>query len=184
MLDRMRLVAEAVEAEEAAKARAKQLEHELAGVRSKAGGRLKALVASNKGLEEEVARWTERDELNQSKMRSLEACLAAVEGDHVQSAARAQKESERAQQDYVYARALVIRYLELEDQHEALFPALASAFKLTQHEVQRIQHQQQVHAASSSLWGRTFAVGSRLVDAAKVAADEVRSAAQSQQQNR
>ena len=38
---------------------------------------------------------------------------------------------------------LVLRYLELEDEHEALFPALASAFKLTQQEVQRIQHQQQ-----------------------------------------
>ena len=36
--------------------------------------------------------------------------------------ARAQKESERAQQDYVYARALVIRYLELEDQHEVPRP--------------------------------------------------------------
>ena len=78
-------------------------------------------------------------------------------------------------QDYTYARALVLRYLELEDQHEALFPALAAAFKLTQQEVQRIQAGQQQHARETSLWGRTWSAGNRLVEVAKVVASEARS---------
>ena len=73
---------------------------------------------------------------------------------------------------HYYTRALMLRYLELEDQHEALFPALAAAFKLTQSEVQRITTAQQEHANSTSLWGRTRWAGSRIVEAAKVVATE------------
>ena len=174
-LDRMRLVAESVEAEGLLKRRTTEAEEELASVRRKAAERMKALIASNKGLEEEVGRLKEVDELNQSKMRSLEASLHVVEGEHRQSARSAEKEAAKQHENYTYARALVLRYLELEDQHEALFPALASAFKLTQQEVQRIQLAQQRHASENSLWGRTLWAGTRIVEAAR----EVRQAAAS-----
>jgi hypothetical protein len=166
-LERMQLVAQYVEAEGECKRSVQAAEEELAAVRNKAGTRLKALLASNKALEEDIARLKEVDEMNRSKMQSLEASLHVVEGQHQQSARAAQSEAAKQQEDYQYARALVLRYLELEDQHEALFPALATAFKLTQQEVQRIQQAQQRHAKESSLWGRALWAGSRLAEAAK-----------------
>ena len=96
----------------------------------------------------------------------------AQRGESAQAATKASSEAAKTQQEYTYARALVLRYLELEDQHEALFPALASAFKLTQQEVQRIQRAQQQHASETSLWGRTWSAGSRIVEAARAVASE------------
>ncbi|KOO32145.1 hypothetical protein Ctob_015116 [Chrysochromulina tobinii] len=52
----MRLVAESVQAETDALARVTVLEEELADVRSKAGARMKELIASNKALDDEIAR--------------------------------------------------------------------------------------------------------------------------------
>ena len=178
-LDRMRIVAESVEAEGQLKRRATEAEEELASVRRKAAERMKALITSNKGLEEEISRLKEVDELNQSKMRSLEASLHVVDGERSKEAALAVKEAAKQLEGHTYARALMLRYLELEDQHEALFPALASAFKLTQQEVQRIQLAQQKYASEKSIWGRTLWAGSRIVEAAKEvsqAAAEVRAA--------
>ena len=48
----------------------------------------------------------------------------------------------------------------------------AAAFKLTQQEVQRITIAQQQHASATSLWGRTWSAGSRIVEAARVVATE------------
>ena len=64
--------------------------------------------------------------------------------------------------------------MELEGQHEALFPALASAFKLTRDEVGRIQAAQAAHSAATSIWGRTLSAGTRLASAAR----DLRDAAQ------
>ena len=100
-----------------------------------------------------------------SKMQALERSLTVADDTHAQN-------TRQLSQDYAYARALVLRYLELEDQHEELFPPLAAAFKLTQSEVQRIVSAQQAHASATSLWGRTRWAGGRLVEAAKVVASE------------
>ena len=51
----------------------------------------------------------------------------------------------KLKKESAYARALVLRYMELENEHESLFPALASAFKLTREEARR--------AAASPLHG-------------------------------
>jgi hypothetical protein len=174
MLDRMRMVAEAAQAEQAGAVRAQTAEEQLAEVRQRAGARLKALIASNKSLDEEVARLREVDELNQSKIASLTASLQVVETSAREASRTAAADAKQQLAERAYARALVVRYLELEDQHEALFPALASAFRLTQDEVQRIQRSQQQHASASSLWGRTVWAGSRLVEAARVVASEAK----------
>ena len=78
------------------------------------------------------------------KMSALEASVKTADVDHGQRAREAEKAAQRIAGEHQYARALVLRYLELEDQHEALFPALAAAFKLTQQEVQRMQAAQQL----------------------------------------
>ena len=72
------------------------------------------------------------------------------------------------QQEYV--RTLVIRYMELESEHAALFPALATCFKLTREEVARIQSAQHAHAQRSSLFGRAWSAGTSIVEAATQAA--------------
>ena len=174
MLDRMRMVAAAAQAEQEGAARAQTAEEQLAEVRSKAGQRLKALIASNKQLEEEVRSLKEVDDLNQSKIASLTASLQVVEVNARDASRQAVNDAKQQQAEHAYARALVVRYLELEDQHEALFPALASAFKLTQDEVQRIQRSQQRHANETSLWGRTLWAGSRLMDVAREVASEAK----------
>lgn len=65
------------------------------------------------------------------------------------------------------------RYIELEDQHEALFPAIATTFQLTVAEVERIQQAQQQHAHANSLWGRTLSAGSVLISSARETAREL-----------
>jgi hypothetical protein len=141
-------------------------------VRAKAGGRMKELIAANKALDEEVSRLSELEELNRSKMAALEASLAAADADHSKHARAKAAAEAKQQQDATYSRALVLRYLELEDQHEALFPALASAFKFTQQEVQRIQMAQQQHAHKTSLWGRALGAGSAVLSVAREVAQE------------
>ena len=89
---------------------------------------------------------------------------------------KASSAADRSKQEYAYARALMLRYLELEDQHEALFPALATALKLTQHEVGRIQAAQQRHASETSLWGRTLWAGKQIAAVAKEVAREAEAA--------
>ena len=175
-LDRMRIVAEAVEAETEARAARAGADAELASVRSKAGARMKELISSNKALSDEVAELREVEELTKSKMAALEASLTAADAAHHRSTRVAKNEAAKQQEDLTYSRALVLRYLELESQHEALFPALASAFRFTPQEVQRIQRAQEQHAQESSLWGRTFAVGSRVAEAAKQALPSARGA--------
>ena len=135
---------------------------------------MKELIATSKALEEEVATLREHEELSKSKMASLEAALQAADVDHGARHRQAESDAAKQREDMKYARALVLRYLELEDQHEALFPALASAFQFTQQEVTRIQLSQQRHARENSLWGLTSGIGSRLVEAAREVVHEVR----------
>ena len=161
----MRVVEDHVIQEGEAKASVAATEEELAAVRAKAGARMKALVAQNKALEDQIAELREVEELNRSKFKSLEASILAADDRHAQG-------TRQLSQDYAYARALVLRYLELEDEHEALFPALAATFKLTQIEVQRIQAAQQQHASASSIWGRTRSAGSRIFEVARAVASE------------
>ena len=86
------------------------------------------------------------------------------------------------EQDLAYMRTLVIRYMELESQHEALFPAIATCFKFTQDEVQRIQAAQQAYAEETSLWGMTRSAGSWLAGAAVDVASAAREYRIEQQQ--
>ena len=175
MLDRMRLVAESAQAEQSISARAIEAEAELGAVRKKAGARLKALIVRNKELEDEVARLKEADDLTQMKMEAVTRSMKVVETENLNAARLAASAAQKVQQEHAYARSLVLRYLELEDQHEALFPALASAFKLTQEEVQRIRRSQVQHASETSFWGLTKSAGTRLVEAARVVASEASS---------
>ena len=165
--DLMNLIEQKIAVEADAKASVAEAAEELNAVRTKAGSRMKALIEQNKALEEEIAQLKEVEELNQSKMKTLERSLSVADQKHEQN-------TKQLKADYAYARALVLRYLELEDEHEALFPALAAAFKLTQLEVQRIVVAQQQHARQNSLWGRTASLSSRLVEAARVVASEAR----------
>ena len=108
------------------------------------------------------------------------SALDVVQGEQKCASRTAQSAAARQQQEWQYARALTIRYMELEDQHEALFPALASAFKLTANEVQRIVAAQRRHADANSLWGRTVSAGAmigRLAGAFSEAAAEARGGA-------
>jgi len=171
-LDRMRIVAESVQAETDVRARVTDLEEELAAVRSKAGARMKELIASNKALDDQVAQLTEIEELNRSKIAAMEASLSAADADHNRVARAAQSEAAKQQEELAYARALVLRYLELESQHEALFPAIAAAFRFTQQEVQRIHLAQEQHQQDNSLWGKTRWFGSRIVGVAREVAQE------------
>jgi|EP00900_Chrysochromulina_parva_P000054 hypothetical protein len=173
-IDRMRLVAESVQAETDALARVTVLEEELADVRSKAGARMKELIASNKALDDEIARLGEHDELNRSKISAMEASLSAADADHNRVARAAQSEATKQQQEFAYARALVLRFLELDSQREALFPAIAAAFRFTQQEVQRIQIAQEQHQQENTLWSLGTRLGSRLVGAAREVAEDAR----------
>ena len=78
------------------------------------------------------------------------------------------------QQDLAYARTLVLRYMELEDQHEALFPAIATYFKFTQAEVARLRAAQRRHEQENSLWGRAASAGSFLIGAAVASVEVVK----------
>lgn len=173
-IDRMRLVAESVQAETDALARVTALEEELADVRSKAGARMKELIAGNKALDDEIARLGEHDELNRSKISAMEASLSAADADHNRVARAAQSEATKQQQEFAYARALVLRFLELDSQREALFPAIAAAFRFTQQEVQRIQIAQEQHQQQNTLWSLGTRLGSRLVGAAREVAEDAR----------
>ena len=173
-IDRMRLVAESVQAETDALARVTVLEEELADVRSKAGARMKELIASNKALDDEIARLGEHDELNRSKISAMEASLSAADADHNRVARAAQSEATKQQQEFAYARALVLRFLELDSQREALFPAIAAAFRFTHQEVQRIQIAQEQHQQQNTLWSLGTRLGSRLVGAAREVVEDAR----------
>ena len=173
-IDRMRLVAESVQAETDALARVTALEEELADVRSKAGARMKELIVGNKALDDEIARLREHDELNRSKISAMEASLSAADADHNRVARAAQSEAAKQQQEFLYARALVLRFLELESQREALFPAIAAAFRFTQQEVQRIQIAQEQHQQENTLWSLGTRLGSRLVGAAREVVEDAR----------
>ena len=173
-LDRMRIVAESVKAESDAQSRVSEMEEELATLRDKTEARIGEMAAGSKALEDEIARLHELDELNRSKVSAMEASLSAADADHNRTARAARNEAEKQQHEMAYARALVLRYLELEGQHEALFPAIAAAFKFTEQEVQRIQVAQEAHQKEISLWGRTARWGSRLADAAREVAQEAR----------
>jgi hypothetical protein len=63
--------------------------------------------------------------------------------------------------------------MELESEHEALFPAIATFFRLSREEVNRIRAAQQRHAEASSLWGKTKSVSATLWGAATEVAAEV-----------
>ena len=173
-IDRMRIVAESVQAETDALTRVTALEEELADVRSKAGARMKELIVGNKALDDEIARLREHDELNRSKISAMEASLSAADADHNRVARAAQSEAAKQQQEFLYARALVLRFLELESQREALFPAIAAAFRFTQQEVQRIQIAQEQHQQENTLWSLGTRLGSRLVGAAREVAEDAR----------
>lgn len=67
----------------------------------------------------------------------------------------------------------MIRYMELESEHEALFPAIATFFRLSREEVEKIRAAQQRHAEASSLWGKTKTVSATLWGAATEVAAEV-----------
>ncbi|EOD40630.1 hypothetical protein EMIHUDRAFT_460338 [Emiliania huxleyi CCMP1516] len=67
----------------------------------------------------------------------------------------------------------MIRYMELESEHEALFPAIATVLHLTRDEVAKIRAAQEAHASATSVWGRTVRVGSSLWGAASEDATEV-----------
>jgi hypothetical protein len=68
----------------------------------------------------------------------------------------------------------VLRFLELDSQREALFPAIAAAFRFTQQEVQRIQIAQEQHQQENTLWSLGTRLGSRLVGAAREVAEDAR----------
>ena len=126
VLDRMTLVADAMGAEEVAKSGAASLEEELREVRSKAGSRIKQLCAKDKKLEEEVAALRKEvnesnllAEMNASKESSLQTALGLMR-DETEGAGKTVKELEaRHAQERAYLRALILRYLEMESQHEA-----------------------------------------------------------------
>ena len=65
------------------------------------------------------------------------------------------------------------RYMELEDQHEAIFPVIATFFGFTEPEVARLARAQAAHAQRNSVWGRTLSTGSFLLGVAQEAAQEV-----------
>jgi hypothetical protein len=77
------------------------------------------------------------------------------------------------EEERAYMRALVVRYMELEWEHEALFPAMATFLKLSREEVGAIRSAQQRHAEASSLWGKTKSVSATLWGAATEVAAEV-----------
>ena len=202
VLDRMTLVADAMGAEEVAKSGAASLEEELREVRSKAGSRIKQLCAKDKKLEEEVAALRKEvnesnllAEMNASKESSLQTALGLMR-DETEGAGKTVKELEaRHAQERAYLRALILRYLEMESQHEArpraptaltppprplcpehapppplaqaLFPAIATYFKFTEEEVARLALKQEEHAYETSVLGRTLNVGSLLFGVAR-----------------
>ncbi len=177
VLDRMQLLVR-VEAE--GEERVEALETELREVRSKAGARIKQLIGASKELEAEVSRLEaevgrlrEVDELNASKLASLKSALDVVQHDEKESRQLARHVTDKHRQEWEYARALTIRYMELEGEHESLFPALAAAFELTAAEVKSITRAQQRHAAQTSLWGRASDLAGRVV----AATQELRSTA-------
>lgn len=173
VLERMRLVAEAMgEADEAQKGMGR-LEEELRDVRSKAGARIKQLVAKDKELEEEVGRLKMEGEMNESKLASMQAALDVMQSEQRDDAKAVKELAAQHAQDQAYVRALVLRYLELEEQHEALFPAIATYFKFTQQEVEVITKGQQAYAHQTSVWGRTLSAGSFLLGVASEAAKEI-----------
>ena len=54
-------------------------------MRSKAGARIKQLVAKDKALEEEVAALREQAEMNASKLGSMQSALEVMQDEHVHS---------------------------------------------------------------------------------------------------
>jgi len=86
-----------------------------------------------------------------------------------------QAEAKHAQ-DLAYLRTLILRYMELEDQHEAIFPVIATFFGFTEQEVAKLAQAQQAHAQRNSVWGRTLSAGTFLLGVAQEAAHEVSAA--------
>uniref|UniRef100_A0A7S3BSM7 GRIP domain-containing protein n=1 Tax=Haptolina ericina TaxID=156174 RepID=A0A7S3BSM7_9EUKA len=108
------------------------------------------------------------------KIETLKSSLTVYEDEIKGKEKETLQQAQQSQQDYLYMRTLVIRYMELESQHEALFPALATCFKLTESEVRRIQTAQQSYEAENSIWGRTVSAGSFLFGAAAEAVEAAR----------
>ena len=170
VLERMRLVADCVGAEDEARSSAQRLEGELFEVRTSAAGRLKQLIASSRTLEEELLEKREQMEVAEQKMSALQEAVDLLQREGRDASARAAREARSQAQQHEYVRTLVIRYMELESEHAALFPALATCFKLTREEVARIQSAQHAHAQRTSLFGRAWSAGTSIVEAATQAA--------------
>ena len=166
---RMQLVSEAMAAEEQAREAASCARKDLRAVQRQASARIKALCARGQALEEELAQLSEEGEMTRSRMASLQQALAVLQREQEAGARHASETAAKEQ----YLRTLVIRYLELEEEHEALFPALATCLQLTPEEVSRIHLAQHMHSHRNSLWGQAMSAGAKMFEVANEVQREV-----------
>ena len=138
-------------------------------VQRQASARIKALCARGQALEEELAQLSEEGEMTRSRMASLQQALAVLQREQEAGARHASETAAKEQ----YLRTLVIRYLELEEEHEALFPALATCLQLTPEEVSRIHLAQHMHSHRNSLWGQAMSAGAKMFEVANEVQREV-----------
>ena len=111
--------------------------------------------------------------MNAAKMGSMQSALEVMQDETKEGAQTVKAIEAKHAQDVAYLRALILRYLEMESQHEALFPAIATYFKFTEAEVNNLSRKQEEHAFETSLMGRTLSAGSFLFGVAREAAQEV-----------
>mmetsp|Transcript_14105 Transcript_14105/g.45506 ORF Transcript_14105/g.45506 Transcript_14105/m.45506 type:complete len:304 (-) Transcript_14105:151-1062(-) len=151
-------------------AAAERLEAELRRVSERAAAALREAEQASARLEGRLKEAEAEAEASRAERAAVEA--RASQARREADAAVAQ-ESGGWREERAYVRTLMIRYMELESEHEALFPAIATVLHLTRDEVARIRAAQEAHASATSVWGRTVRVGSSLWGAASEVATEV-----------
>ena len=154
--DRAEQLKAATHEAEAAGAAASQREAELVAVRNTAMDRLREMANTCASLEAKLTSFQHEaaaaGEEKDMRLAAAEAKLAELHKTQTEREAESAKASSGWESERAYMRTLVIRYMELESEHEALFPAIATFFRFTKEEVARIRTAQQKYADATSLW--------------------------------
>mmetsp|Transcript_25933 Transcript_25933/g.54368 ORF Transcript_25933/g.54368 Transcript_25933/m.54368 type:complete len:816 (-) Transcript_25933:369-2816(-) len=173
VVQKMQLVSQLVEAEEEARGRQLHLQSQLSALGDETTARIAQLEAAAAALSSELEAEREGRRADARTLAHARAETVALERATREREEAAQRDASLSSKDNEYIRTLVMRYIEREADHAALFPPIAAYFKFTRDEVARIRDAQQAHADANSFWGRTISAGSFLVEVATEAAKEV-----------
>eukprot|EP00965_Chrysotila_dentata_P099494 3289405-Pleurochrysis_carterae.AAC.2 len=156
-----------------ARGRQLHLQSQLSALGDETTARIAQLEAAAAALSSELEAEREGRRADARTLAHARAETVALERATREREEAAQRDASLSSKDNEYIRTLVMRYIEREADHAALFPPIAAYFKFTRDEVARIRDAQQAHADANSFWGRTISAGSFLVEVATEAAKEV-----------